>query len=172
MYLISSHLCPERKTQVCLHMQRLSERQEKTPVPRSKLGEGDEEWGSECENRHPFCCMSFCSGSKFLNFCKFPFLSCCLSLCVYFIMHIQILLSIHALCISIVYFSGRGRDKCQRRTNIFLLHSYWQYMHPTVQPPSTVILLGFSNTYPTPTYGHLETHLRPPQLQPRGVVPG
>lgn len=100
VYLISSHLCPERKTQGCLHMQRLSGRQEKTPVPRSKLGGGDEEWGSECENRHPCCCMNFCSGSRFLDFCKFPFLSCCLSLCVYFITHMQILLSIHALHIS------------------------------------------------------------------------
>lgn len=79
-------------------------------------------------------------------------------ICMFIFSYIQLLLPVHVLNFSKVYFSSS-------RADIFFRQSYWLCSHPTLETPSTVILAIFQHlSCSTPKKIH-ETHPRSSRLE-------
>lgn len=124
----------EKESQICLHMRRLSQEGKRSrdsewlSLERGIWRMGPGVWGG-----HRFSCRIFCSGSKLFHFSLFSY-HVALIYVSSFINYIQVLLSIHVLNISYVYFSVRGKDRCQAQGE----HLLPAFLLDTHAPPSEV----------------------------------
>lgn len=125
----------EKESQICLHMRRLSQEGKRSRESEwLSLERGIWRTGPGVWVGHRFSCRIFCSGSKLFHFLYFPLYYVALIYVSSFINYIQVLLSIHVLNISYVYFSVRGKDRCQAQGE----HLLPAFLLDTHAPPSEV----------------------------------
>lgn len=136
MCLISCHLCPEKKRvrYACTCADSLKKEREVATVNGLAWRGEFEEWDQECEGDTDFPAGYFAVVPNFFIFLYFPLYHVALIYVSSFINYIQVLLSIHVLNISYVYFSVRGKDRCQAQGE----HLLPAFLLDTHAPPSEV----------------------------------